>query len=65
MGNVVVWVDPLRAFCVRVFERLDIPPYRFFPLVDAAISGGFLGWGNDTGKKAELLRRIKAALERL
>jgi hypothetical protein len=53
------------ATITGAFERLDIPPYRFFPLVDAAISGGFLGWGNDTGKKAELLRRIKAALEKL
>ena len=24
MDNVVVWADPLRAFCVHVFERLDI-----------------------------------------
>lgn len=47
------------------FEQINLPPYRFFPLVDVAISEGFLEGPTDTGKKRELLRRVKATLEKL
>jgi len=49
----------------RAFARVNLPPYQFYPLLDAAVSGGFLGGQTDTGKKSELLRQIKAALEKL
>lgn len=46
-------------------EEVDFPPYRFFPLLHEAISRGFLLAQTGAGEKRELIRNIRAALERL
>lgn len=46
-------------------DMMELPPHRFFPLLDEAISRGYLAGQTDEGKKAELLRKIKATLEKL
>ncbi|UCG38450.1 MAG: response regulator [bacterium] len=42
-----------------------LPPYLFYPLLDEAIRQGYLGKRTDTAGKSEMLRQVKAALERL
>lgn len=46
-------------------SRVNLPSYHFYPLVDEAVSAGLLGGQTDTAEKSELLRKIKAALEKL
>jgi DNA-binding response OmpR family regulator len=53
------------ATVAEAVSRIKLPPYHFYPLVAEAISEGYLGGQTDAAERSELLRRIKAALERL
>jgi len=49
----------------EVTRAQNLPPFRFFPLVREALSGGYLKGPTDEGRKIELLRKIRQVLEML
>jgi CheY-like chemotaxis protein len=46
-------------------ETTGFPPYRFYPLTKEALSKGLLVGQTDAAMKADLLRKIRIALEKL
>jgi len=49
----------------EVTRAQNLPPFRFFPLVREALSGGYLKGPTDEGRKIDLLRKVRQVLEKL
>ncbi len=58
-ASVTVWADPLRDFCTRVFEKMDVPPD------DAAVTADVLVAANLRGINSHGVARLKRYVDGL
>ncbi len=49
----------------EALKRSGLPPFRFYTLAVMAVSDGLLGDQTESARMADLLRSVKAAIEKL